>query len=702
MTFIPLLIFLAFILNQNFGNAVPITINAIAYSHHVEGQIYTPLVESFNKYSRENNLDIILEVNLLTLDNATFDVGGYGSTVENLLRKKRNSKYELYFYDNLYAKRFEPYLLDLSEHIPEHLEMYKAGIASQTSVFNNHWVGLPVSIEYTVLYNNKELLDKYGLEPPKTWDDLINITKYILKKEKEAGNDDLLGYNGLFPRKELGMCSIYEFIHTFRKSVESPFPDITSEEAVNALNMMKRLKEEIASDNIFEAADDKTKERLANGKFLFLKYWYQPGNIVPRTIMPGHIEGISGTTIGGYNLGIGGDVKGKTLNATLTAFKYMTSREVQKKFITERGLFSGILDLYEDPDVCDQVNCTFFKSFQPIARPTYITNSYNEYSEAFRNYIYEFLYGNKSAKEVLKEIENLSTTHKITLFSAKDTSIGIIMFIIVLIISGIMALSLTVLRSRYYQSNFKFLPNDQWNILILGCILILYTSFTGYGEINQFKCKAKPMVLSFGYALHIFPILFKLIQNLPNEHSFKDWVTSNQKRFFFVYMAANVVAIALGMTGNYNVVYKEVINGNNYEVCRIRGAFSVLTFILTFLVNYVSLFSVLVMAIKDLKRGGNRIDMISVICTMVVDIVNFALVYAFISLNVNSFTAYFNIFTCLFIGFSVTNYILLYGYRIIWVHMSRTNLSKTSLYTQKKPIYATDSNTDLITKEACV
>jgi len=43
------------------------------------------------------------------------------------------------------------------------------------------------------------------------------------------------------------MCSIYEFIHTFRKSVESPFPAITSDEAVNALNMMKRLKEEVAS-----------------------------------------------------------------------------------------------------------------------------------------------------------------------------------------------------------------------------------------------------------------------------------------------------------------------------------------------------------------------------------------------------------------------------------------------------------------------
>lgn len=57
----------------------------------------------------------------------------------------------------------------------------------------------PVSIEYTVLYHNKELLDKYNKKPPKTWDELIETAKYILEEEKKIGHDDIFGYNGLFP-----------------------------------------------------------------------------------------------------------------------------------------------------------------------------------------------------------------------------------------------------------------------------------------------------------------------------------------------------------------------------------------------------------------------------------------------------------------------------------------------------------------------
>jgi len=36
---------------------------------------------------------------------------------------------------------------------------------------------------------------------PKTWDELIDIGKFIYIKEKEAGNEDLIGYNGLIPGK---------------------------------------------------------------------------------------------------------------------------------------------------------------------------------------------------------------------------------------------------------------------------------------------------------------------------------------------------------------------------------------------------------------------------------------------------------------------------------------------------------------------
>jgi len=43
------------------------------------------------------------------------------------------------------------------------------------------------------------LLRKYNKEIPKTWDDLIDTAKFIIKKEKEIGNEDIIGYNGLFP-----------------------------------------------------------------------------------------------------------------------------------------------------------------------------------------------------------------------------------------------------------------------------------------------------------------------------------------------------------------------------------------------------------------------------------------------------------------------------------------------------------------------
>jgi len=43
------------------------------------------------------------------------------------------------------------------------------------------------------------------------------------------------------------MCALYEFIYSFRKTPESPFPDLTSEEAINALKMMKKIKDTISS-----------------------------------------------------------------------------------------------------------------------------------------------------------------------------------------------------------------------------------------------------------------------------------------------------------------------------------------------------------------------------------------------------------------------------------------------------------------------
>ena len=53
----------------------------------------------------------------------------------------------------------------------------------------------------SVLFSNDNYLRKYHKSIPKTWDELIETTEYILNEEKKLGNNDLSGYAALFPSK---------------------------------------------------------------------------------------------------------------------------------------------------------------------------------------------------------------------------------------------------------------------------------------------------------------------------------------------------------------------------------------------------------------------------------------------------------------------------------------------------------------------
>jgi len=52
-----------------------------------------------------------------------------------------------------------------------------------------------VSATFEILYSNKYLLSKYNKPIPKTWNELIEICKYIMERENDP---ELICYNGLF------------------------------------------------------------------------------------------------------------------------------------------------------------------------------------------------------------------------------------------------------------------------------------------------------------------------------------------------------------------------------------------------------------------------------------------------------------------------------------------------------------------------
>jgi len=48
-----------------------------------------------------------------------------------------------------------------------------------------------------VLYVNELFLLKYRKDIPKTWDELIETSQYILEEERKLNNTEFVAYNGL-------------------------------------------------------------------------------------------------------------------------------------------------------------------------------------------------------------------------------------------------------------------------------------------------------------------------------------------------------------------------------------------------------------------------------------------------------------------------------------------------------------------------
>jgi len=245
MSFKFLFIFLLSIYSYNECFGETIELNILTNNLNPDGQPYVNIIKDFDEYSLKNKLNITVS---LTTDKHGTDVDYYESMVESLLKKK-NPKYDLYFYDNSFTSEYGEYLLDLNNRISEeHLKLFHPDILSGSCMYKNKLVGIPYSVGFSFLFSNIELLNKYNKSIPKTWDELIETSEYILEREKQLNNTDLIAYNGLFDGSSHGQHSVFEFIYSCRNSnLISNFPDTNTEDIINALKLMKKIKDKISS-----------------------------------------------------------------------------------------------------------------------------------------------------------------------------------------------------------------------------------------------------------------------------------------------------------------------------------------------------------------------------------------------------------------------------------------------------------------------
>jgi ABC-type glycerol-3-phosphate transport system substrate-binding protein len=662
----------------------------------VEGDdLFERMANQFNDYSLENNLNITLKINAYSISNTTNFVNQFGKTIDELLQHK-SKEYDIYFYDVIYSKRYSSHFLDLNSWIPRnHLDMYTKGVALETCKYNGKWVGLPFHIDFSVLYVNRELFQKYELEYPKTWDELIEKGKFILDNERAKGNNELIGYNGLVSDNESCICSILEFIYSYRNSKDSKvFPGFDSEEAAEALNKLKEIKENLSSDQIFQSSDFETVNYLLSGNAIYIKYWNIPlGDKYDKINLPGKKEGVSGTTIGGFDVGVSKYISSNHKKNAMIVLQYFTSKEFQKNYtITERR-FSGIPSLYDDDDVCAVLECDLFKQFQPISRSFVVDNydDYDEYSLKFRTYIAKFLFGNESISKILSNIIDISKNYSV-LLSTDTTKVGLIFLIISCIIIMIMILSLLFLLHPKAKYAFGFMTIDFWILTIFGCILYLGFVFAGYGDATKFKCHGKMIAQTLGFTFSLAPSFHRLVCNFPRKTHFTGWINKNRYIFILSFIVLDVLLNELLFLSSYNTKVKIIDDGKNYKICQHRSTIGYVKFAIIYLVKFIIIliFSFIIYLEWNLRRSYRDVRVL--IINLIMNVMLYTILAAVNIVNYDDYILHFVFNSIVVMTISIFNYILLYVIRITWLFQDKKDMKRNTSERSKMASYISNSS----------
>jgi len=105
---------------------------------------------------------------------------------------------------------------------------------------------------------------------------------------------------------------------------------------------------------------------IFRGNALFLKYWYIPNLFYYTRSLPGKNENVSGSVTSSNNIGISRYIDDNRIKASIEVIKFILSKSAQKDVIIKNGLFSAIYELYDDPEVCEMIDCDYIKDIQPF------------------------------------------------------------------------------------------------------------------------------------------------------------------------------------------------------------------------------------------------------------------------------------------------------------------------------------------------
>jgi len=409
---------------------------------------------------------------------------------------------------------------------------------------------------------------------------------------------------------------------------------------------------------------------LFQGKAIFTKLYTLPlyfTSMIPYEVssIPGFKEGITTGILTGFNIGIDGDIPKEKIESAIIALKYLTSKEVQKKYFIKENAITSIPSLYDDEEICQAVDCDFYRNIQFTVRPSSKYYAYSDLNQRIEKYIYQHLYGNQTAEYALKKLEDLTKIHYVS-FKEKESHYGLALsvFIVVITLSFLMVGSLLLLLSKKLSPFFSYLSIDSWIILIFGLVIIISNCYTTLGPLTSIKCHLYIVFTVFGYTLNITPILHKLIIDFPDEKKIPTWTKKHKYVFFMLFIVYIIILLALFSLKGYKVQVNIIEEGENFETCKIKNALG-FTLLFIILISFlIVIFIILLLCYVEWGLKTVIYDLHVFIISIYIDSFCLILLFIFEYIAIKNYIIQFIIKNLLTLIPVITNYITIYGFRL--------------------------------------
>jgi len=329
---------------------------------------------------------------------------------------------DIYQMDVVWPGLLSNHFEDLKDYIPaEELTQYFPQLMENNTV-NGKLVAMPWFIQVGFLYYRKDLLEKYHLPLPKTWEELGDSAAKIMEGEAGEGNP-LWGFVFQGKAYEGLTCNALEWINSHKDGGTIVEADgrvsINNPAAIEIVNRMSSWMGTIVSEGVLNYEQEDCRGVFQSGKAVFMRNWPYAwgllngadspvaGKVAIMPLPQGGVDGKPTGTLGGWSLGLSKYSKHKKDAADL--IRFLTSAEELKRRSQVGGYFPPVEKLYRDKEVL--ASNPLMKAMSLVLkntslRPARQTRSkYSQVSSAFWNAVHSVLSKKMTAETSFQDIE---------------------------------------------------------------------------------------------------------------------------------------------------------------------------------------------------------------------------------------------------------------------------------------------------------